>query len=511
MKPNWKLAVDGATDNANDIASQLVNGQVDANAGLTALDDINTAFGFSGSAASQSGGTDTQSTSDMVNLLNSAGNLINSLEASGNQLLDVTLPGDDASQEQQVNTAVASIASNLIDNLGGVDANGDVQGDDLTAEDAQSIANAMGTVLSGLNAVSSEISQEVVTQVRELVKVLGDKADTSIIERYLSSSSSTTVSSAIQGGGAAGSHTANAFVKNLGVSMTPISDSIKPVNLSTTVRPNDSFFTNPFGNNLKRVLTDSSPMGETIEGGISGSTVRIDDESPLVEIAVGGEFFATEIPDVRIVSTEIPEGVSVLPDGSAAVISDQFAFIVTPSSRDLGSFVNALNTDFAATVSVNSASGGYILENAELKASVSFAFESFATSTTAAVGPVTINEPPVSNPADPAFNYSVSYSDGTTQSLAPFVAEEDFFEALVETGVLATIDRSTGVVDMGDGLFLKPDYVLTDLNDFQMQLVENEGGSLGVVIGSAGDVNGDGLADTIVLSDKGAQILFRIP
>ncbi len=85
------------------------------------------------------------------------------------------------------------------------------------------------------------------------------------------------------------------------------------------------------------------------------------------------------------------------------------------------------------------------------------------------VSEFTLNTPQGTDPSDLDYTYTVDYPDGRTQNIAPFVADDSFFDSLGSRGLKFNTSRSNGVVTITDAntaatTRFRPDYFVTPLD-----------------------------------------------
>jgi len=260
---------------------------------------------------------------------------------------------------------------------------------------------------------------------------------------------------------------------------------------------------------LTRAFNPAKTPEQIIETAIGGDAKVVDNaQLNRTDVTVNGLYYPTEVIDIAIVAN-LATGASDSSEGGVLLISDDLAFNLAPSAKDLASFSDALMENFSATVTRNTASGSLLLENSDVKVSMTFAFED-ASGTGSNPGQVSFAGP-TGDPADPGYKYSVTYADGATQSMLPYVADSNFLDSLDNVGFLGAIDRSTGIITLSNGLQVKPDFFVRPLSASAQVFLKSSGvDSNGVGFSAIGDVNGDGIDDYEIISAVGQQTLYGV-
>jgi len=223
-------------------------------------------------------------------------------------------------------------------------------------------------------------------------------------------------------------------------------------------------------------------------------------------LRLGSNQFTVSVP-----STSFSQTAAVSNSGTVAAVTG----VPTTGSLTTPSFSFSIDAPVTPTGTATYSVGIIVDEqssNRRLEVfipTVTFAFED--ASALNGTGSVGFSEPTISNPADPGYKYILNYADGSAQSLLPFVAESNFIDSINNLGFLATIDRSTGVVTLGNGLKVKPDIIVRPLSVAAQVFLNNKNGDEnGVGFAGIGDVNGDGLDDYEIISAVGQQTLYGV-
>ncbi len=483
-------AVTDASSLGNSVATDLLQGNASPADALSAVSTLNDAMGL-GARLNDEGDT-AQPTEDLVNLVQSTGNIINSIANASTPITTAQL----ATLVSSVTTFTLNLASNVADNL--------------PSQEAESLANALSSVLQATAALGGSIDATLKQSVQSVADNLVSSSASEILERFTSGGTD------IKEEASKSPLVARGVLNTSVVLLQSTVEDSEVSAVSFPIADYQAIITNiagaPVGGGLRRALDSSSPVADFLADAIGrGTVVAIDEDTGLVEITSGGARFATKTLRVNIVPDAMPEGVTLLPDGTAVIVDDGIGHLAAPDSRNLAQFTSALSSGFSATVTANTTSGSYVLEADGLKASVTFAFDGYSDSAANATGAVTLVDPSSTNPAEPGFAFSVQYSDGISQLLAPYPVADDLLDSLALTGVDASIDRTTGVIDMGDGLYLKTDYFVSEPTASQAAFLNNSGDEFGNAISSGADLNGDGVTDFRVVSEDGVQILWGVP
>ena len=121
--------------------------------------------------------------------------------------------------------------------------------------------------------------------------------------------------------------------------------------------------------------------------------------------------------------------------------------------------------------------------------------------------------PQGNDPADPAYRFSVTFEDGSTQSLLPMIAAPQFYDSLSAQGFDIQTDRSTGVI-ITDRARFRPDYFSRPATSFEILFLNSNADASGVAYIPT-DTNGDGIEDFIVITRINgvatAQVVYRLP
>lgn len=480
--------VQDSAANANSVANSLAAGSANANDGLEAASTIASVFEASGDL-NQSGNP--QSTTNLVNSLSSVTNVFN-LITTGGPL--------NTSQKATLQSTAESLATGLANNIGST----------LSETDSRSIADALSGTLSSVLKAGGALSPNLINNVRTAASKLSTAAQAALTDKFpqLATNTRATISLKLQtsakplNGVCPSGQEPNSFLAAFTAAVGGI-----PV---TCVAATSSLLgTADQSTQVLALITADSTAESLIADALGGNATVVDvPASGRTDITVNGELYPTRIIDFLVVDESTADGTTVLDNGTALLVKDGAAFVTAPAAKDFAALSSGLSTAFSATVTRNNTTGSLVLENSSIKASVTFAFEN-AADTSGPTGSVTFTETST-NPADPGYKIVVRYTDGSSQSLLPYVAENDFIDSLQLLGTLPLIDRSTGVVDI-DGLLVKPDVVVRPLITSEQTFLDINKDANGVAFTTTGDMNGDGTTDYLILSDEGAQVLYAVP
>ena len=237
-------------------------------------------------------------------------------------------------------------------------------------------------------------------------------------------------------------------------------------------------------------------------------------------IRTGDEYFAVNAASVKVVSTEIPDGLFVLEDGSALVIARGLAITLVPASMNIVSFAGYASA-LGYQVRLNR-NGGIVLSGSDSRISASFSYGSNPANTGLESGTVehytstsrlTFALPKEENPASPAHSITVvggAYPDGEygsrEQRLLPRFASDSLYDFLASLGLEASTDWfETGVITIaGRGRF-RPAYA------FEGELPDESAIGPDDFRFVETDANGDGVRDYRVHIGDFSQLLYGVP
>ncbi len=282
-------------------------------------------------------------------------------------------------------------------------------------------------------------------------------------------------------------------------------------NDASALATNLAQFVNPTGISQTNASDQTITAEDTIASSLSSlgsASVSTDASTGLVSITLANDTFPVNLGSVVIVPASIPEGITLLPDGSALSVSDGIASTLLPAPKDPVGFASALsglsgNFDVAfdddGSIAITNASGTNF--------SATFAFNGISGGSSS-TGDVTFSTP-TGDPASPSYTYKVNYPDGTSQNILPFVADDDIFDSLAGRGFEVSTNRSTGVMTIGGSKY-KPDYFVTPLSSADTDFLNARQDSTRTAY-RVTDANGDDLRDYEAISSTGVQVIYAVP
>ena len=248
----------------------------------------------------------------------------------------------------------------------------------------------------------------------------------------------------------------------------------------------------------------------------AGITAAADSTTGSIEFAFDSGAIEAFVTDVAIVPDSVPEGVFIRPDGSAVIIEDGVAITLAPSPAELIEFVAAIESvdegKYTTTIRDNGAIAltdtltGYVFN-------ATFSFDSIVSAEPVAETRFRLPEEG-NDPADPEeYQFSVTFEDGSTQSLLPMIAAPQFYDSLSAQGFNIQTDRSTGVI-ITDRARFRPYYFSRPATSFEILFLNSNADESGVAYIPT-DANGDGIEDFIVITRINgvatAQVVYRLP
>ena len=246
----------------------------------------------------------------------------------------------------------------------------------------------------------------------------------------------------------------------------------------------------------------------------AGITAAADSTIGSIGFAFDSGAIEAFVTDVAIVPDSVPEGVFIKPDGSAVIIEDGVAITLAPSPAELIEFVAAIESvgegEYTTTIRDNGAIAltntltGYVFN-------ATFSFDSIVSAEP--VAETRFMFPQGNDPADPAYRFSVTFENGSTQPLLPMIAAPQFYDSLSAQGFNIQTDRSTGVI-ITDRARFRPDYFSRPATSFEILFLNGNADEFGVAYIPT-DANGDGIEDFIVITRINgvatAQVVYRLP
>ena len=248
----------------------------------------------------------------------------------------------------------------------------------------------------------------------------------------------------------------------------------------------------------------------------AGITAAADSTTGSIGFAFDSGAIEAFVTDVAIVPDSVPEGVFIKPDGSAVIIEDGVAISVAPSPAEPIEFVAAIESvgegEYTTTLRDNGAIAltntltGYVFN-------ATFSFDSIVSAEPVAETRFRLPEEG-NDPADPEeYQFSVTFEDGSTQSLLPMIAAPQFYDSLSAQGFNIQTNRSTGVI-ITDRARFRPYYFSRPATSFEILFLNGNADEFGVAYIPT-DANGDGIEDFIVITRINgvatAQVVYRLP
>lgn len=208
----------------------------------------------------------------------------------------------------------------------------------------------------------------------------------------------------------------------------------------------------------------------------------------------------------NIVASTFPDGLVTRADGAVIITSQRIASIVVPASYDPINMFADLRS--LGTVSVDTSGNVTIVRPGVLHFSGTFDFVG-VTAGSAPVEKTTLNPSSGGDASDPNFVYTVTYRDGTQQTIQPFIAADNFVQSVTGRGLNVAIVRNTGVITV-EGMRFRPAYFV-EAHTTQTRAWWNSHKDASGLAYRINDENSDGLPDYEVHSETGVQVAYRLP
>lgn len=238
----------------------------------------------------------------------------------------------------------------------------------------------------------------------------------------------------------------------------------------------------------------------------TGATAQFDSDTSVTEIRAGDITVPTFLIATSVVGEHIADGFITAADGGLIAVKDGVAGTYVPAPRDVNGLIVALE-QAGITVTIEADGSLYLVSDTGAKFSATFAFEDVATGVLGSAA-VTFT-PATGNPKDPGHKLRVTYSDGSVQSLVPYVAANDFYSSLVAQNIDVATDRATGIITGPDGIRLRPDYFINNVTASDLTYLAANKDSYGIAY-RVSDVDGDGVSDLEVITAEGKQTLYGL-
>lgn len=239
---------------------------------------------------------------------------------------------------------------------------------------------------------------------------------------------------------------------------------------------------------------------------ISGSTASYVAATGVTEIQAGTKFVPAFMVESAVVGSTIPAGIVVDANGAAIAIKNNLAATYVPASRDLVGLVTALEkANLQVTIESDGSLNLVTPTGGRFAGTFGFTDVKKGTLTSA---PVTFTQP-TGDPKTTNYFYTVNYSDGSSQRVAPYVAADGFYSSLSALKFRIQTDRSTGVIVGPGNIRYRPSYFLQP-NTAADLVYHGAARDRFDISYRRADMNGDGLMDYEVITSIGKQVLYRM-
>ncbi len=488
-------ALGNSSDLVDSVVTNLGTGDVSASAAVDVINTLNASLDLAGSAIQSDAAIDL---GNVVDIVSGIGQVIDSLDNDGalSATLLTTVETSTISTLNEVDNLVTDTTSldsaaqivsateQVINNFVGV---GGALGEDLIAS-AQTFSES--TLQSTLDDIAATLSLDVeftdTASTQTLLSanstLLAEVLEVTAISLQSTVQLADDAQSTIQGQGVSDAGASN-LVEDLAEFVIPTGVTIQQG-----------------GESVSAVDLVSSVTG--------ASSTSVDSETGAVSVQTDNGAVSLLVSDIAIVPTSVPEGDFTQPDGTVVSISDGVAITLAPSPADPVEFVSAIEEvgggNFTTDIQPNGAIELTDVNSGDIFAAT-FSFDGATTGDAAASTSFTA---PTGDPASSDFAFTVTFTDGSTQSIQPIVAETSFFDSVADFGFDIETDRSTGIITIADFQF-RPDYFVTPVSGLDLFFRLSNQDANGVAY-RATDANGDGITDYEVISEKGIQVVYGI-
>lgn len=234
--------------------------------------------------------------------------------------------------------------------------------------------------------------------------------------------------------------------------------------------------------------------------------------------------FPLYIQDVRVISSLIPEGLYLLPEGSIVLVSNGIAGTISPApfnpvatllSADALLEIDSLfgsGTKEMDNVSISNSGNLTLTFNDGSRFSGAFGYGTTTEDDKSLDAPTSSFELHGTDPATEAYSVLVIYNDDdSAQQLVPSIsALEQLVQVLDQLVARSyTLDRATGILTIFETMRFKPSYFLEAITSNDAEWFKNNKDSYGIAW-EADDYNGDGAVDLKMWTYDGKQVLYTV-
>lgn len=217
----------------------------------------------------------------------------------------------------------------------------------------------------------------------------------------------------------------------------------------------------------------------------------------------------TKIParvvSTNLVSSTVPDGLSLRADGAAVITKHRIASILVPASGDpINFYADMRAMGFIPSVADD---GNVTIRRGELYFSGSFDF--LGVTQAGELQPATTFAlPSGKDESDPNYHFSITYRNGSVQVIQPFIAADNFLTSIRAMGINIAVDRNTGIIT-ASGMRFRPSYFIVEADAVLAEYWLDNLDATGIAYRTV-DINGDGIADVQVISDLGVQTAYGL-
>ncbi|MDY6984462.1 MAG: hypothetical protein SV422_15360, partial [Pseudomonadota bacterium] len=208
-----------------------------------------------------------------------------------------------------------------------------------------------------------------------------------------------------------------------------------------------------------------------------------------------------------IVASTVPDGIRMRANGAVTITSANIANTLVPASYDpIGLFADLKRY---GTISIDDA-GRLNVVATNFRFSGTFDFNGVVKGSGTPADVTLVNGPTTgASEADLAYQFSLTYRDGTKQVLQPLIHDDAFVASLRGRGLEPKVNRNNGVIDVS-GMLFRPSYFVDTRTPSDVQFWSERKDANGLAYRAA-DLDGNGTIDVEVISATGVQAAYRLP